>query len=166
MVDSVVPIDTALAHFRQGLTEPAGLQAGATSLEELIRTYVSLLERSDTAGLARLALTRAEFAYLYYPTVPESRPPYDLSPGLLWFMIEGNSARGLRGALEERGGKPLGYVGHRCVGDPRHDGINTVWPSCVVRRLQAPGDTVEEHLFGPILERHGVFKFVTFANKL
>jgi hypothetical protein len=165
-VDSVVPIDTALARFRQGLLEPAELASGAGGLDELIGTFVKRLEASDTAGLAALALTRAEFAYLYYPTVPEARPPYDLSPGLLWFLIEGNSARGLRTALAERGGKPLGYVGPRCRGNPRRDGDNTVWPLCIVRRLQAPGDTVEERLFGPIVERHGRFKFVTFANKL
>jgi len=165
-VDSVVSIDTALARFRQGLEEPAELAYGAGSLDELIGTFVKRLEASDTAGLASLALTRAEFAYLYYPTVPEARPPYELSPGLLWFMIDGNSARGLRVALAERGSKPLGYVGHRCSGDPRRDGESTVWPLCIVRRLQAPGDTVEERLFGPIVERGGRFKFVTFANKL
>lgn len=166
VVDSVTPMDTALARFREGLAEPPGLASGAPSLDTLIATYVTRLEQRDTAGLARLALTRAEFAYLYYPFVPEARPPYELSPGLLWFMIEGNSARGLRAALSERGGTPLGYVGHRCPGAPRHDGDNTVWPICVVRLRQAPGDTVEEHLFGPILERDGVFKFVSFANKL
>jgi hypothetical protein len=165
-VDSVVPIDTALARFRQGLEAPAGLASGAGSLDELIGTFVKRLEARDTAGLTALALTRAEFAYLYYPTVPEARPPYELSPGLLWFMIEGNSARGLATALAERGGTALGYVGHRCPGRPREDGENTVWPLCIIRRLQAPGDTVEERLFGPILERGGQFKFVTFANKL
>ena len=165
-VDSVVPMDSALAGFRQGLAEPAALHSGAASLAELIAAFATRLEQSDTAGLAALALTRAEFAYLYYPNVPEARPPYELSPGLLWFMIEGNSARGLSAALAERGGRPLGYAGHRCLGKPRDDGENAVWPLCVVRRVQALGDTVEERLFGPIVERDGVFKFVTFANKL
>jgi hypothetical protein len=32
--------------------------------------------------------------------------------------------------------------------------------------VQAPGDTLEERLFGPIVEREGVFKFLSFANKL
>lgn len=165
-VDSVVPIDTALARFQEGLTAPAALEPAVGSLDELIGTFVTLLERSDTAGLSVLALTREEFAYLYYPTVPEARPPYELGPGLLWFLIEGNSARGLRAALADRAGAPLGYVGHRCPGEARHDGTSTVWPLCVVRRLQASGDTVEERLFGPILQRDGRFKFVSFANKL
>jgi hypothetical protein len=165
-VDTVVPIDTALARFRQGLEEPAELEPAAMSLDDLIGRVVGGLERNDTAGLAALAITRSEFAYLYYPTVPEARPPYELAPGLFWFMIEGNSTRGLRTALAERGGAPLQYVGYRCTGEPRHQGENTIWPLCVVRRLQAPGDTVEERLFGPILQRGGRFKLVTFANKL
>jgi hypothetical protein len=165
-VDSVVAIDTALARFREGLTAPAGLDSGAPSLDALITTFMTRLERRDTAGLARLALTRAEFAYLYYPFVPEARPPYELSPGLLWFMIEGNSARGLRAALSERGEPPLPYVGHRCPGTPRRDRDNTVWPLCVVRLVLEPGDTVDQRLFGPIVERDGVFKFVSFTNKL
>jgi hypothetical protein len=166
IVDSVVPIDTALARFRQGMAEPAGLQHGGSSLDELIASFADRLERRDTVGLRSLALTVEEFAYLYYPTVPEARPPYELRPGLLWFMIEGNSASGFHALLEERGGRSLGYAGYRCPGHARKDGENTVWTLCVVRRLQAPGDTVEERLFGPILERHGRFKFVTFANKL
>jgi hypothetical protein len=165
-VDSVVPMDAALARFRQGLEEPAELDAVAGRLDELIETFVHRLERGDTAGLAAMALTRAEFAYLYYPAVPEARPPYELPPGVLWFMIEGNSTRGLRTALAERGGTALGYIGYRCPGTARRDGENTVWPLCVVRRMQAPGDTVDERLFGPIVERHGRFKFVSFANKL
>jgi hypothetical protein len=35
-----------------------------------------------------------------------------------------------------------------------------------VLRVQAPGDTVEERLFGLILEREGRFKFVSLANQL
>jgi hypothetical protein len=36
----------------------------------------------------------------------------------------------------------------------------------VVRRLPSPGDSVSERLFGPIVERGGRFKFVSYANKL
>jgi hypothetical protein len=165
-VDSVVPRDTALARFREGLNRPAGLTGGAESLEGLVARLVTAVERSDTAGLAGLMLTRAEFAYLYYPTIPEGRPPYDLSPGLFWFMLEGSSQRGRSALLSDRGGQPLGYAGVRCDGPPRHYAENTVWPLCLVRRVQATGDTVEARLFGPIVERGGRFKLVTLANKL
>ncbi len=165
-VDSLMSRDEELALFRKGLPEPTRFTGGAASREELVRRYIRALERRDTAAFRDLVLTRAEFAYLYYPTNPEARPPYDLSPGLMWFLLDGNNRKGIVRALDERGGRPLQYVGYRCDGTPSHQGANTVWARCVVRRLQAPGDTVAERLFGPIVEREGRFKFVSYANKL
>jgi hypothetical protein len=165
-VDSVVPRDVALARFREGLREPTGLSGGAASREALVGTFVRALERRDSATIAVLALDRAEFAWLYYPTSPEARPPYDLEPGLMWFLLEGRSRQGLTHLLEERGGRPLGYLEHACEGAPRLEGANSVWAPCVVVRLQAPGDTVGERLFGAIVERGGTFKFVSYANSL
>ncbi len=117
-VDSVVPRAVEVAQFRDGLIEPTELAGGAASRDALVRRYVTALERADTAGLAALAITRAEFAYLYYPTNPEALPPYDLGPGLMWFMLEQNSQKGLVHALEDRGGRPLGYEGYRCDSTP------------------------------------------------
>jgi hypothetical protein len=133
-----------------------------------VRLFVDRLAAADTAGLGALTMSRAEFAWLYYPTAPEAHPPYDLAPGLMWFVLEGNSAKGLRRALEEYGGKPLGYVGYRCEGEPRVHGANRIHPLCIVRRLAEPGgtDTLEIRLFGPVLEREGRFKFVSLANRL
>ena len=165
-IDSLVPRDTALARFREGVGRVDGLTGGAPSRDTLIQRFVAALEAADTGALAGLVLSRAEFAWLYYPTVPEARPPYDLRPGLMWFLLEGNSAKGLRRALEELGGRPLRVVGIGCEGEPRQYGPNRIHPLCVVRRLDAPGDTVEQRLFGPIVEREGRFKFVSLANKL
>jgi len=165
-VDSLVPRPIEIARFREGLTEPTELAGGAASRDALVQRYVGALERADTAGLAALAITRAEFAYLYYPTNPEAHPPYDLAPGLMWFMLEQNSRKGLRHALETRGGRPLGYVGYRCEVAPSRQRANTVWGPCLVRRRQAGGDVIEERLFALMLERNGRFKFVSLANKL
>lgn len=165
-VDSVVPRAVEVAQFREGLIDPTELGGGAASREELVRRYVRALEQADTAGLAALAITRAEFAYLYYPTNPEADPPYDLSPGLMWFMLEQNSRKGMLHALEEKGGRPFGYLGCRCDATPSHQGANTVWGPCLVRHRQAGGDVVEERLFALIVERGGRFKFVSLANKL
>ena len=165
-VDSLAPRAEQLARFREGLIEPTELTGGAASRDALVQRYVRALERADTAGLAALAITRAEFAFLYYPTSPEALPPYDLSPGLMWFMLEQNSRKGLLHALEERGGRPLGYVGYRCDAAPSRQGANTVWGPCLVRRRQAGGDVIDERLFALMLERNSRFKFVSLANKL
>ena len=163
-----MPRETEVALFREGLPEPPGgvLTGGTASRDELVRRFVHALERRDTAGVRALVLTRAEFAYLYYPTNPEAQPPYDLSPALMWFMLDGNSRKGIERAFDRRGGSPLEYVGYSCEAAPSRQGANTVWAPCVVRRLQSPGDTVSERLFGPIVDRDGRFKFVSYANKL
>jgi len=165
-VDRIVPRDVSLARFREGLSDPGRLEGGAESGDELVRRWVAALERRDTAALVAMTLTRAEFAFLYYPTAPEAKPPYDLDPGLAWFMLREDGRKGLLRALDDRGGLPLGYVGYTCDEKAARHGGNAIWAPCLVRRVRAPGDTVEERLFGPIVERDGRFKFLSFANKL
>lgn len=166
VVDSALPRQQALRQFREGVPAPAALTGGARSRDALVRAFVRATEAGDTAALRALVLTRAEFAWLYYPTTPQGLPPYDLSPSLLWFLTEGASSQGLRRLLDERAGQSLGYVGHDCDPRPSREGENRVWGPCVVRRVRAPGDTVAERLFGQILERGGRFKLVSFANRI
>src|SRR3712207_7674926 len=45
-----------------------------------ISRFVRAVETSDTTALRDLALSRAEFAYLYYPESPLSRRPYEEPP--------------------------------------------------------------------------------------
>jgi hypothetical protein len=167
MVDSVVPRGEALRRFLEGTPEPAGLdRAAPASRDALVRSFVRAIEAGDTARARSLVLTRAEFGWLYYATTPQGLPPYDLSPSLLWFLTEGGTAKGLGRLQEERGGRRMGYAGYRCDPTPSRQGANTVWGPCLVRRVEAPGDTVEERLFGLILERDGRYKFVSLANQL
>jgi hypothetical protein len=84
----------------------------------------------------------------------------------MWFMLVERSNRGVQALLEERAGRPLEAAGYRCVGDSTIEGENRLWGPCVLRRVQAPGDTVEERLFGPILERNGRYKFLNYSNRL
>lgn len=164
-VDSIVPRDVALARFRVQLPAVAALAGGAASREALVRAFVRAVTAGDTAALRGLTLSRAEFAWLYYPTATQGLPPYDLSPGLMWTMLELHGERGLRHALEEYQDRPARYVAHYC--DPRvtHEGENTVYGACVVR-LDSGGTISEQQLFGLIVNRGGRFKFVSLANKL
>ena len=164
-IDSAVPRDEALRRFQQGIERADSLSGAARSRGALVRRFVRALEARDTLALRRLVLTRGEFAYLCYPANPQGLPPYELSPDLMWFLLVEGSNRGLAHALEERGGRPLGFVGHSCEAEPSRQGDNTVWGPCLVRRQEA-GDTVAERLFGLIVERRGRYKFVSYANNL
>lgn len=166
VLDQSVPREVALTRFRMGLAPVDTLSGGETTVGGLIASFISALERNDTATLRSLVMTPAEFAYIYYPTNPQSLPPYELGPDLMWFLIETRSRQGAAAALSERGGRPLRYLGFSCDPDASFEGENTVLGPCVVLRLQAPGDTIAERLFGPIIQRRGRFKFVSLANKL
>ena len=136
------------------------------SRESLVRAFARTLERRDSTTLRQLVLSRAEFAYLYYPSAPQGLPPYDMNPDLMWFMLSIQGEKGMHRALNERGGQPLHVVGTRCNENPDTQGENTLWGPCVIRRIEAAGDTLDERLFGPIIEREGSYKFLTYANKL
>jgi hypothetical protein len=165
-VDSFVPREVALERFRRGGSRVAGLAHGTTTKDALVRSFVHALERRDTTELRQLLLSRDEFSWLYYPTSAQGLPPYSLNPDLMWFMLVEQGNQGLRRALNRLGGKHLAYVGYRCEGTALSEGENTLWVPCVVRLQQAPGDTAEARLFGPILQRGGRFKFLSYSNKL
>jgi hypothetical protein len=165
VVDSAVPIEVALERFRRNVPRPGGLTGGMASREELVRRFIGALEASDTTALRGMLLQKDEFAWLYYPTTVFFRPPYELPPALLWFQMSGQSEKGASLLLSDRAGAPLGYLGHDCATE-RREGENTIYGHCVLRRVTAPGDTVRDRLFGLIVERDGVYKFVSYANKL
>ena len=164
--DSALPRDVGLGRFRAGLSAPVAFTGGTASRDALVRRFVDALERRDRAALATLLLTKSEFAYLYYPSNPEAQPPYHLAPGLMWFLLEGHSNRGLTRLHEERSGRPLGFTGYSCPTGAMRQGENRVWAACSVRHGNPRDGTVEEWLFGPIVERGGRYKFASYTNKL
>jgi hypothetical protein len=120
----------------------------------------------DTAALAALAVTRAEFGYLYYPTTPQGLPPYDLAPELMWYLRSVHSEGGLRKALERYGGQQLTLLDYDCGSGESVEGKNTIWGPCQVRFRRATGDTVSRRLFTQIIGRDGRYKFLNYSNKL
>jgi hypothetical protein len=154
-----------LSRFRAGLPRVTALRGEAPGAESLVSEWVRAVEARDTAAIARLVLARDEFAWLYYPHAPLARPPYDMSPAEMWFLQEGNSAKGLREVLEKRGGRPLGFQSFRCDA-PVAYGPARFHGNCLVRREAAHGGIVEERLFGALLELGGRWKFVSLSARL
>jgi hypothetical protein len=163
----VLPIEEELRRFRVGLPNaPKALEGGAPSRDALVRLFVDNVARSDTAALRRLAIDRAEFAYLIYPGSSFTRPPYRQSPALTWYMLTRGSDASLLRLLNREGGKPIDVAGLRCLEAPQRDGAAVLWRGCGVRVVRAPGDTVTRRLFGVILEYGGSYKFASFANDI
>jgi hypothetical protein len=166
VVDSFVPREVALRRFQGNLTSVAQLESAFLSRDSLLAAFVRALSARDTAALARMAVSRAEFAYLYYPSTPQGMPPYDLEPGLMWHLMRERSERGIRRALSAYGGQRLQVLGHDCGPGSSKEGRNIVVGPCTVRLRDERGETVSVQLMTQILERDGRYKILNYANSL
>ncbi|MFL5575454.1 MAG: hypothetical protein ACJ79S_05740 [Gemmatimonadaceae bacterium] len=166
VVDSVLPPEEALRRFREGLSPVARLDGGARSRDGLVADFARAVERGDSVALRRLEISRAEFAYLFYPSSIYTRPPYREQPEIVWILQRAKGGSGYRRLVQRFAGRPLGYRGYRCALEPRIQGENRLWGECTVAYRNAHGDSVTTRLFGAILERGGRFKFINYANDL
>lgn len=166
VVDSLVSREVALERFRTPLAETDSLTGGAATRDELVRAYLGALGDRDTAAFDRLSLTKAEFAYLYYPTSPQALPPYNLEPELMWFLLFERSNQGVRRALRLYGGQRMVLLGTDCGDAGSAEGRNTVFGPCTVRWHDTTGREVQAGLFSQVIERRGRYKFLSYANRL
>ena len=158
-------LDSALQLFRVGLDSMSELEGGEVSIDAVVSRFVRMVEQKDTATMRRLVMSRREYAWLYYPTSPFTRPPTLQEPALNWFLHLENSQKGATRLLQRYGGRPLNLVSNSCKGPPRGEGVNRLWDDCV-QRLVAGTDTTIIRLFGGIYERNGRFKLFSYSNDL
>ncbi len=163
VVDSIFPPEEALRRF-QAETEPVtALSGGARSTDELLRRYWEILQSGDSLALTPYVLSKAEFAYLYFPESNEAET--GLQPHVSWLLYSNNGGRGLSRALTLAGTETQPVNGTVCVNGTKALGNNTVHGPCgIVRELESRTDTlwISQH----IIERGGVFKLLSFANEL
>jgi hypothetical protein len=166
VIDSILPMDEMLRRFRADLGPmPTALEGAAPTRDSLVRRFVRALTDQDTAALARMHLSRAEFAWIYFPSSEFASPPYELPPEILWLQMTAESNKGISRALRafERG---AAYLGHECATTPELRGQSRLWTGCIVRWRDAAGANEEFRLFGSILEHADGFKFVSYGNRL
>lgn len=156
--------EEALAAFRVGLVAPTRLSGGAESREALIRRFARAVERRDTTAIRAMVIDRAEFAYLYYPSSPYTRPPTVQEAPLAWFLLVQNSQKGVTRVFNRFGGQRAEYAGHRCDPEPSREGDNVFWRECIVDLKTRRDGIVTRKLFGSIIERDGRFKFFSYSN--
>jgi len=148
-----------------GTFAPVRGPGAAASRDELVGRFVTALEREDTAAFREMVVTRAEFAWLWYPHTQYTHKPYELGPALLWFQFQQNSEKGITRALRSWGGRSLGFDGYQCAGSAGMERTRQ-WDDCRLRFRDPDGNLVEKRLFASILERDGRFKFLGYANDL
>ena len=168
VVDSIFPVDEELRRFRKALGGDSAVvfSGGSPSREALAQRFVRAVAAADTNEFRTMVVHGREFADLYYPVSPYSHAPYHQPPQLAWSLIQNPSTDGLTKLLRTMGGKPITYVGLKC--DPKvvHEGRITRYAGCLVRIADAKGDTTTRLMFGSIVELGGVYKFLSYTNKL
>jgi hypothetical protein len=165
IVDSSRSLEEELRRFRADIpVAPERFTGGAVSREALVRSFVEALARSDTAALTSMALTRAEFAYLTYPSSPYTRPPYRQSPEIVWLLLRAEHDKGLTRLFRRLGGQSIRYLGHRCDPEPLREGRNRLWRGCRVRVGIGDDAPRDRRLFGVIVERDRHFKFASYRT--
>jgi hypothetical protein len=163
-VDSFVPPEEALRRFRAPLgPAPTRLAGGEAGRERLARAFVRAVAARDTAALNRLLLSRAEFAWLYYPSSALRAAPYELDPQMAWYQLRTQSEKGIARVLDRMGGDAFVYRGLDCPPAPRRERANLVWDGCVLR-YALDGQAQRRRLFGGIVARAGAYKFVGYGN--
>jgi len=165
-VDSARPMKLALDAFRAGLPPTRELGGSyAADRDSLVRRFVSALERSDTAAFMPMMMSRAEFAWLFYEHDPQSKPPYELPPEVMWMQGMQQGERGIARALRDHGGRALALAGYACERqEPR--GAARLWTGCLLDLRREDGSREKVRLFGGILEHGGRYKFSSYANDL
>lgn len=163
-VDSILPMDEAIRRFRAGLPVVRELAGGAASRGELVAAFVHAIERNDTAAVRRMLVSRAEYAYLYFPSSAYMSEPYRQAPAVAWFLNAENSDKGISRVLRRLGGHDLEWRGYGCAGGAR-EGENLFSRLCTLDYLDPQEKKwVTRRLFGSIIERGGRYKFLSYAN--
>lgn len=165
VIDSILPLEEALRRFRAELVEKTALEGGAATRDELVRRFVRAVETHDTTALREMVLSRAEYAWLYYPASTFSREPYYQMPQLNWLLNVASSEKGITRVVTRYGGSSLEYAGYECPDIARTDGGLSFWDGCVLSSKQEDG-LGRMRLFGSIIERGGQYKFYSYANDL
>ncbi|HYD55235.1 MAG TPA: hypothetical protein VEA99_21555 [Gemmatimonadaceae bacterium] len=138
------------------------LAHGAPSAEAALRAVVRAASTHDTAMLVRLAVTRAEWGRLYYPTSRFARPPYRSPAALQWGLTVAASDKGVRRLLRELGGRDVTVRDVRC-GPPRDEGANQLWLGCEVTYRVGARDATRS-ITGALIARDGRVKVLSYAN--
>lgn len=168
-VNSFTPESTRareLAEFRTGVPEVTELEHGASSLDSLAREVVTAMVARDSVRLRQLTLSRQEFAWIYYPTTPQGKPPYDLDPATMWLTIDAQSSKGLGRAEERLGGKKVVFEKITCEGAASIEGDNRVHGPCTIKLGGGKDVAGEGRLFGLVVERQGRWKVLSYVNQL
>jgi hypothetical protein len=163
-VDSIRPSAEALALFRDGLPIVDSLQGGAPSRDSLVARFADAVARQDTAAVRAVVLDRAEYGWIYFPSLQRMNPATHMQPEVMWMLQEQESEKGITRVMRRLGGGQARFGAYACEAAPRVEGANRYWDACAVETVAQDGEKATLKLFGSLIERGGRWKIVSYAN--
>ena len=163
-VDSIRPAAEALVRFREGLPSVDSLGGGADSRDGLVARFADAVARQDTAAVRAMVLDRAEYAWIYFPSLRRMNPATNLQPEVMWMLHAQESEKGITRVLRRLGGGQARFGGHACEAAPQVEGASRYWHACTVETIAQDGEKAALKLFGSLIERGGRWKIVSYAN--
>ncbi|HEX5871864.1 MAG TPA: hypothetical protein VFY65_15655 [Longimicrobium sp.] len=163
-VDTLRPPAEALARFREGLPIADSLSGAAASRDALVAGFVDAVARQDTAAIRALVLDRAEYGWIYFPSLQRMNPGTNLQPEVMWMLHAQESEKGITRVLRRLGGGQARFGAYACEAAPRVEGANRYWHACTVETMSQDGERAALKLFGSVVERGGRWKIVSYAN--
>jgi hypothetical protein len=163
-VDSIRPPAEALTRFREGLPATDSLSGGAASRDELIARFVEAVARQDMAAARAMELSRAEYGWIYFPSLQRMNPGLNMQPEVMWLLHGQESDKGLVRVLRRLGGGQARLGGYSCEEAPQVEGDIRYWHRCTVPVTAPDGESAALKLFGSVMEHGGRFKIVSYAN--
>ena len=163
-VDSIRAPARALALFRDGLPIVDSLSGGAPSRDSLVARFTDAVARQDTAAVRAMVLDRAEYGWIYFPSLQRMNPATNMQPEVMWMLHTQESEKGITRVMRRLGGGQARFGAYACEAAPRVEGANRYWDACMVQTVARDGEQATLKLFGSLIERGGRWKIVSYAN--
>lgn len=163
IVDSLHPPVEAVRRFRAGLDSVSTLD-GSRTRDALITHFMAAVRVADGVALQRLTITRAEYAFLAYPELPVSRPPYRQPPEIAWLLLWNANVSAIN-KLARTAAARFELLGYACSSGAERWGTLRLERGCTVS-VREGGTEKRMRLFGTIVERDGRWKFLSLEGDL
>jgi hypothetical protein len=134
------------------------LGGGFESAEDLARSILSAVRAGDTQALHRLRVSNREFANIFWPEFPQSRPATNLQANDAWFFHDGACHDGVSEIVSAYGGRELELVQLHCR-KGRLDYRNfDLYDDIVIEAVDSRGERISIPWASTFAERNGRWK--------
>ena len=163
----VAPADPDSAAVRSGRRDaPAVSQkftGGAKSLDALARALLRASADGDRAALARMCVTRSEFANILWPEFPQSRPVTGATADDGWYFLKRRNEGGFGRLIGDWKETPLTFVKVEQGTFDRYKNFGLHRGLTIVAKTPL-GETVRIDDLRTVAERKGVYKIYSMRD--